>query len=191
VQAEITVENVAMEEIRQALLETTLEIGAIEDVKLHSFVKLSQGNDTVQEVLLHLYEDRRRGYKMLELLGKGLGNLGALRVLTISFFPIYVPCDEAVYEDAESVSLYWKALTSVLGGVRHNIELRLEGEYYEEINYTNFAVAIQGVSTIRFFHSGDLIPWESANILMSALVTLPSLENVILAMEERPGDGEF
>jgi hypothetical protein len=41
-------------------------------------------------------------------------------------------------------------------------------------------MAIQGVSTIRLFHSSDAF-WESANTLMSALA--PSLENVTLAFD--------
>jgi hypothetical protein len=68
----------AMEVIRRALLRTTLEIGGIEDDDVNeicgnapSFVILSQGNDTVQEIMLYLYGDYHRDYKMLRVLGEG------------------------------------------------------------------------------------------------------------------------
>jgi hypothetical protein len=68
-------------------------------------------------------------------------------------------------------------------------------DYYEEIDLTNFALAIQGVSTIQTFHADcDMIFWESINTLTSSLASLPSLENVTLGYfyyEGRPPAGEF
>ena len=100
--------------------------------------------------------------------------------------------DHAEREAGES--LYWQALTGAIGRLRPNIELRLDGHSREGIYFANYAVAIQGLSTIRAFHSKGAIPWESANTLMSALASLPSLENVTLSFghEERPAvAGEF
>jgi hypothetical protein len=65
---------VAMEAIRQALLGKILKIGDMEDaneiwINARSFVKLSQGNDTIQEVVLYQYGDCYRDYKTLRVLG--------------------------------------------------------------------------------------------------------------------------
>jgi hypothetical protein len=79
-----------MEEIRQHLLETTLVIDVVGDDNVNKsdaiirylvrLSQLSQGNHTVQKVLLHLQKYYHRDYGVLEC----LGNLGALQVLTIS-----------------------------------------------------------------------------------------------------------
>jgi hypothetical protein len=178
------VHAVEMETIRQALLETNLEIGEIGDVNkiygnARSFVKLSQGNDTVQEVVLYQYDDYHRDYKTLRVLGKGFGNLEALQVLTIR--KVYYEDRNGTNDDddkpdvAAGASSYWQALTGALDRLGHNIELRLDGDGCKEI-----AAAIQGLSTIRAFHSGHDITWQTAYTLISALVSLPSLENVTL-----------
>jgi hypothetical protein len=77
-------------------------------------------------------------------------------------------------------SLYWQALNGVLGRLRHSIGLRLVGKYWKDIDFTIFAVAMEGVSTIRTFHSSNFVSCESGSTLMSALASLPSLENVTL-----------
>jgi hypothetical protein len=103
------VNDVAMEVIRQCLLETTLEIGELEGAdeifaNPRSFVKLSQGNDTVQTVILYLYESYHRDTNTLRVLGKGFGNLEALQVLAIRFdFENFQ--DRAEREVAESLFL--------------------------------------------------------------------------------------
>jgi hypothetical protein len=178
------VDDVEMEEeIRQALLETTLDIGSMREGatgvfdNARSFVKLSQGNDTVQQVVINLYRDYHRDTKMLRV----LGNLEALRVLTIRFqlYEDEEGDDHAEREVAES--LYWQAFAGALVQLRHHIELRLDGEYRKETDFTYFAAAIQGVSTIRTFHSDkDTVEWESINTLLYALASLPSLEKVTL-----------
>jgi hypothetical protein len=181
-----------MEAIRQALLETTLEIDVNELFAEH-FVKLSQGNDTVEEVVLKLNEDLHRDYKILGLLEEGFGNLRALRILTISFLSYEAPytpprdqggncLDEASMRETE-ISLYWQAVTGILRRVPNKIELRLDGDYSDVVNYTNFAMAIRYVPTIRTFYSGDAFPWNSGNTIMFALASLPSLKNVTLAFD--------
>jgi hypothetical protein len=182
-----------MEAIRLALLEETLEI-SLNEIFAEHFVKLSEGNDTVEEVVLNLNEDLHRDYKTLGVLEEGFGNLGALRVLTICFLSYEAPYEYTPPRDQggkfldqaslrTGISLYWQAVTGILHRVPNYIELRLDGDYSEVVNYTNLALAIQGVSTIRTFHSGDAFPWESANTIMSALASLPSLENVTLAFD--------
>jgi hypothetical protein len=177
------VDDVAMETIRQALLETTLEIGEMGDVNgicanAPSFVELSQGNDTVREVVLYLHRDYHRRYKTLRVLGKGFCNLEALQVLTIQ--QVYTGFIEEDDEEDVAISLYWQALTGSLGRLRHKIELRLERCDWGEADFTHYAMAIQGLSTIRAFHSCGHTRFESADTLMSALASLPSLENVTL-----------
>jgi hypothetical protein len=121
---------------------------------------------------------------MLRVLGEGFGNLESLRVLTIC--RLFGEKDGYGYQSREVVddSLYWQAFAGASGRVRHHIELRLacsDADCWLDINFTNFAEAIQGLSTIQTFHSfEDALKWESADILMAALASLPSLENVTL-----------
>jgi hypothetical protein len=191
----------AMEDIRHALLQTNMQIcvsGEDETNKSYaeaqSLVELSQGNDTIQEVVLCLFLDSYRGYKCLRVLGEFVGNLEALQRLTI-----YGRRDERGDNDDDSEiteSLYWQAFAGALGRVRHPIELRL-GNCWEYIkDFTNFAGAIQGLSTIQTFYSyEDAVEWRFADILISALASLPSLENVTLRSfsyeAEHPPSGEF
>jgi hypothetical protein len=70
------VEYAVMEAMRQRLRETTLNIGKEEDdedaifANPRAFVRLSQGNSTVQEVVLYLYGDYVEHYKTLLCVGK-------------------------------------------------------------------------------------------------------------------------
>jgi hypothetical protein len=87
---------------RKKLRETILFIddGYLAEYFAEYFVKHSQGNDTVQEVVLYLAEDRHRDYKLLRLLAEGFGNLGALRVVLIRFLPILVCIQNLVIRGA-------------------------------------------------------------------------------------------
>jgi hypothetical protein len=156
-------------------------------------VKLSQGNDTLQEVCLYLYADSYRDHKMLRVLGEGVGNLKALQTLTI--LQVCALRDERRPDHAERVEtnpFYWQAFASALGQVRNQIELRLTGEFWMGIDYTNFGVAIQGVSTIQYFQSDrNAIPYELVNTLMFALASLPSLESVVLGSFDSAAMGEY
>jgi hypothetical protein len=87
--------------------------------------------------------------------------------------------DDDDYELEVAAPPYWQALNGILGRLRHYIELRLDGNSWDFINFIDFTVALEGVSTIRTFHSGS-VPWETANSLISALASLPSLENVTM-----------
>jgi hypothetical protein len=196
------VDNVSMEVIRQTLLDTTLEIGKRGDVNeifanAHSFVKLSQGNDTVQNLVLYRDGYYYRDYKTLRVLGEGFVNLEELRVLTIRYTRDRADRDEEDVEDAEQEEmefLYWKALFDALGRVRHHIELRLFDNHFEDYHSIHFAVAIRGVSTIQAFHGDAGIFFGRAGTLMSALASLPSLEKVTLGYfkydEWRPEEEE-
>jgi hypothetical protein len=198
------IDNVAMEKIRQALRGTTLEIEA--DLRrpleilanARSFVELSQGNNTVQDVVLYRCTRRyyNHDYETLRVLGEVVGNLEALQRLTI--YLIYGSRNNRTeHEDPEvAESLYWQAFAGVLGRVRHPIELRLYGQFFGDTFLHNFAAAMQGASTIRTFRSGqEVVPWEKSDILMSALASLPSLENVTLESfdydEDLPPTGGF
>jgi hypothetical protein len=175
--------------IRQAIRGTTFRIIMSGDVKkktanARSFAELSQGNDTVQEIMLFLDTDYARDYELLRVLGESFGNLRALRVVTVNSRG-HTLFDEGDYDLTEpevgDELLYWQAFAGALGRVRYHIELHLNGNWCSHVNFTNFAVAIQGVLTIRSFRSGEhALPWRDANTLMSALATLPSLENVTL-----------
>jgi hypothetical protein len=117
------------------------------DANSRSLVEMSQGNDTVQYLGLYLYESYRRDCKCLE----SLANLKALQVLTI-----YQDEGKGAYmfdpEEPDDI-LFWLALAGALGRVQHHIELQLKGNRWLDATFTNFAVAMQGVSNIRTFHS--------------------------------------
>jgi hypothetical protein len=116
------------------------------------------------------------------------GNLEALRVLTIHFVwgcrhdgrRFHKGGGDGNYHEVELI--YWQAFASALGRVRQHIELRFDGSYNQQkIDFAAFAVAIQGVSTIRtFYFTGEYDTYWQANTLMSALASLPSLEKVTL-----------
>jgi hypothetical protein len=158
------------------------------------FAKLSQENDTVQEVALCQDNNFHRDYKALRVFGEGLGNLGALQVLTLSFRKSepyrYETSDDLAEREVVDDSLYWQAFAGALGRVQHHIELRLD--CCGRTSFTNLAQTIQGVSTIHTFHSGYTIPCDLAKALMSTLASLPSLENVTLGfLGEEALDVEF
>jgi hypothetical protein len=148
--------------IRKDFLKTSLTIRPVGETFAEYFVKHSQGYGTVQEVVLYLDEDLHCNYKSLGLLGKGFGNLGALRVLTMCFLPSMDPeppnqggesLDQARVREA-ATSLYWEAVTGILRRIPNRIELRLHGNSLGGINESNFtkiAVTIQGVSTVGTF----------------------------------------
>jgi hypothetical protein len=186
-QAEAVDNDVAME-----VCGTTLEIsgmnmrppiGFITGVNARSCVKLSQGNDTVQEVVINLFQDFYRDHKTLLVLQEVVGNLESLQRLTIHQKYGYGRGNVDDYSEAVE-SLYWQAFAGVLGGVRHPIEVRLDGEYRDDetlYDFAAFTAAMQGVSTIRSFHSSErAVTWEASDTLMSALASLPSLESVTL-----------
>jgi hypothetical protein len=121
-------------------------------VNARSFVKLSQGNDTVQEVVLYQYEDYDRDYKIMRVLGEGFGKLESLRVLTIHYFD-----DDRRHNDGARTaanSLYWQAFAGALGCVRRRIELRINGQIGEDQDFIG--------------------------LVMSALASLPSLPSLTL-----------
>jgi hypothetical protein len=82
-----------VEEIRQSLRETTLKIDWGKDndgifANVDSFVEITEGNEFVQRADLDLYwnDYSKRGLQTMEdwdKLGKGIGNLQALKELNI------------------------------------------------------------------------------------------------------------
>jgi hypothetical protein len=119
------VDNVAMETIRQALGGTTLKIGKRGDedededrilADAQSFVRLSLGNGTIQEVVLYLYyENSIQDYTALCELVNMFGNLEALRVVTILSVYGHEVYDDDDGERERVESLYQQAVVSALG----------------------------------------------------------------------------
>jgi hypothetical protein len=127
------VEQATEEVIRQALLKATLEIGEKADANgifanAHSFVKImSQGNITVRQVILYLYDDYLLDYETCQVvLGGGLCNLKALQVLTIRSEDRFRA--EGGYDGDEEGSmrpLYWQPVLTT----RLEDGIRTEGDY--------------------------------------------------------------
>jgi hypothetical protein len=143
-------------------------------------MKLRKGNDTVQNIVLYQYKDYPWDHIMLHALGEGIGNLGALQVLTIHYVDDDGRHEEGNDDHVDSKvveSLNWQAFADALGRVHHPIEVSLEGGCWEYIeDFTGFTKAIQGLSTIGSFRSNkDAVQWRFADTFMSVLASLPSL----------------
>jgi hypothetical protein len=165
--------------MRKKLSKTTLKIqwdeygdGTFADVD--SFLELSKGNSIVEEVQLNPYwyqNSIRRDAEWEEKLGMALGNLHALKGLTIqgSYYG-----DEDEQEPPD-----WEYVARVLRHIRQKITLSLPylpTRGSEEA----FARAIRGHPTIQRFVTERSFHFESFGIIASALATLPALESVSL-----------
>lgn len=135
------VDGLAMEAIRLALKETILRIGvdlgSAHDLFTNprSFVKLSKGNNTVEEVILYVFVDSYRDYKSLSVLGEVVGNLEALQTLMIHqmYARRYDGGDDLAEREVRD-TLYWQAFGSALGQARQDIELHFTGDHLAGIN---------------------------------------------------------
>jgi hypothetical protein len=147
------------------------------------FVRLSQGNSRIEVLYLYpyLFNDGQEE-RVWERIGKGIGNLEALRVICI--------CGDAPHDD--EVIPDWGRLACILRHVRQSVTINID-EFYpyqwgpEEM--LPFVQAIHGHPTITDFEGGDgRFPYESMSMLYSALATLPALESVQL-YAQAPDDG--
>jgi hypothetical protein len=184
------VPDYAEEAIRQSLRETTLKIDCGKDndgifANVDSFVELSEGNNIVQEVDLDLYWDdySKRGLQTMddwEKLGKGIGNLQALKALRLFRSASYSDDEEDSDSDEEEL-LDFETLARVLRHVRQKITLSVD--ICETIRAAEgFAGAIRGHPTIAGFETTDSLCFDdrSLGLILPALATMPALESIDL-----------
>jgi hypothetical protein len=169
--------------IRGELSDDDLEIskGQLMFDNVDSFVTMSRDNTSVIEADLYPFDSDPGNYEFWDKAGQIVGNLMELRALNIHF----LPSDD--YGGDEVRMHDWEILTRILRKLRRKVALRLDTEDYdaevEEIQ--GLARAIHGHPMISGFqHSptgftfANLAPW------CSSLATLPSLETVILGLQE-------
>jgi hypothetical protein len=129
-----------------------------------SFVALSQGNDTIKRVRLHLHDIDPGNYELWDKVGQGVGNLKSLSVL-------------GIYFDSRAD---WEILARILPHIQSKIELQFDGGSIvrTEDNMRAFARAIQGHPAIVAITAGFF--FNDAATLWAALATLPNLESAVL-----------
>jgi hypothetical protein len=149
------------------------------------FASQCRGNDIVTE--MHLVPSALNGHddEVYDKVGQAIGNLQTLERIYM-----YTPKD---HDDDEVVAIpdWEKNLACILSRVRQRIILiaTLYGDEHELGTYSvwraediqSFARAIHGHPTIIRFEGDEMFPYESLNILYSALATLPALESVKLS----------
>jgi hypothetical protein len=67
------------------------------------------------------------------------------------------------------ISLNWQAVTGILRRIPNHIELRLDGDHYQDVNYTNFAMTIQGVPTTSVLSWRRILPFIRDNATCKSL----------------------
>jgi hypothetical protein len=178
------------EMIRQSLQKTTLNIDWGEDndgifASVDSFLELSKGNNIVQTVYLDQYwgDYSERGLPTMEAweqLGKGIGNLQALKELKIRFSVLDL-VEVDVYHDEEEPPDF-EALARVLHHVRQKITLSVD-MFPTRLVAEGFARAIREHPTIQTFKTSEMVDDQAMGLLLPALATLPALESIDLQAE--------
>jgi hypothetical protein len=176
-------DEVANQNIRYQLSANHLQItkgGSSLFDYIDSFVELSRENTIVKEVTLYPFDSDAGNYEFWDKVGQIVGNLMNVHTLNIHLLP-YPDNDD---DDDDRVP-DWEILTRILPYLRRKVALDLIPETYDaEVEIQGLARAIHGHPMISGFSShmgfsyANLVPW------CSALVTLPSLENVIFCFKE-------
>jgi hypothetical protein len=152
-----------------------------------AFVNLSRDNETVQHVVLYPFndpdDDASGTHAIWDKIAEGIGNLQALRAITIL---------DSYFEDDEGEAVVpdWEILACILRRLRQGILLRMcDGPLplWDTEALPVFARAIHGKTMITGFNTGDCFPFDCFDILCSALITLPALANV--SFEHPSGQG--
>jgi hypothetical protein len=164
--------------IRDELSGVSLEIakgGSFMFVNIDSFVALSRGNTSVENVALYYPFDSDPGnYEFWDKVGQIVGNFMELQMINIHCLPSLYDDDD----DDEARVPDWEVLTRILRYLRHKVSLCSEDYDAAVEDIKGLARAIHGHPMISGFKSqmgfsfANLEPW------CSALVTLPSLERV-------------
>jgi hypothetical protein len=187
--------------IRAALQGNTMFLDKREDDagifdQVDAFVNLSRGNETIQEVYLLPANDPSddasgtQRYAIWEKIAEGVGNLQALREITIW---------DSYAEDVEEgpLALDWEILACILRRLQRGIQLNIEDEVlalWDVVRYPEalpgLARVIRGHTMITGFSTGEGIPYQCLETLCSILLTLPALENVSFLYIDGPDEGQ-
>jgi hypothetical protein len=177
----------SVDSIRAALSESILFLDELYDDTgifdhVDAFVCLSRHNETVEQVYLSIpatdpVDDApgTRRYAIWDKIAEGIGNLRALRKITIWDTNLVDDEDEVLVPD-------WNILACILRRLQRGIELCMkDGDdalLWNTAALPLFAGAIRGQAMITGFSTGNAFPLRCLDILCSALLTLPALETV-------------
>jgi hypothetical protein len=160
--------------------------GSIPRILNHSdwFVSQSQGNESIEVVYLYPHAFNGFADEDWDKLGQAIGNLHALKRLSISTL-----ADKVVPNPD------WERLARILSHVRQEVSVVLndDSDLWTVRELQALARAIRGHPTITAFNTRHNVPYGSMDSLYSALATLPALESVRLSdrgLHTRP-EAEF
>jgi hypothetical protein len=144
------------------------------------FVSQSRGNTCVRVLNLRPSAFNFNGHddNVWEKLGQAIGNLQGVDMLRIA---------TPRYHDGDEVPRpAWERLARILSHLRREIALAddFEGRsaaVWRAGDVRSFARVIRGHPTISSFEGGCRFPYESSDVLYSALATLPALASISLS----------
>jgi hypothetical protein len=187
----------SVDSIREALLngnalyldKRTGVSGIFEHVE--TFVTLSRGNATVQEVHLCIPatdpDDDVSGthrYAIWETVAEGIGNLQALHHISIC---------ESHDDEGSTLAPDWEILACILRRLRRGIQLNMAYDTLPWVRVRHpealpgFVGVIRGHTMITGFCTGSGFPFHCLDMLCSALLTLPALDRI--EFETLAGEG--
>jgi hypothetical protein len=189
-----------VDRIREVLSSDIIVLNKLEDDtgifdQVDAFINLSRGNDSVEQVILSPSTDPGEGasgisrYAIWDKIAEGIGNLQALCEITIG---------DSRFGDAEEEQAPvpdWEILACILRRLRRKIQLCMHDNdalLWNTEALPVFAGAIHGQAMITGFSTGDGFPFHCLDLLCSALLTLPALENVSFEhiAEQGPEEGQ-
>jgi hypothetical protein len=186
--------------IREELRGGTIHLGRLNDNtcifdRVDTFVSQSRGNDSVEEVVLFPFTNPgddisgNSRYAIWEKIAEGIGKLQALSEITISSDSRYFVDDEE-----EALVPDWEILACILRHLRRGVRLCMRDNNSLRLWNTEalpvFAGAINGQAMITGFSTGDGFPFHCLDLLCSALLTLPALEDVLFLQNAEQGPEE-
>jgi hypothetical protein len=158
-----------------------------------AFVNLSRGNKTVRRLILFPVTDtgddasRAHRYAIWDKIAEGIGNLQALREISIMH-------SHFVHAEWDVIVPDWEILACILRRLRRGISIRLcvhnNVPLWDTETLPTFTGVIRGQAMITKFITGDGFPFRCIDILCSALLTLPALENVCFGQLDGEGPVE-
>jgi hypothetical protein len=194
--------DAAVDRIGEVLSQHTIHLDKLGDDTcifghVDVFVNLSRENETVHEVDLWIPatdpDDDASGthdrYAIWDKIAEGIRNLQALRQITISY-------DHSM-DEWEVLVPDWEILACILRRLQRGIKLRMKDDddcplLWNTETLPFFAGVIHGQAMIKGFCTGNGFHFDCLDILCSALLTLPALENVQFQhyVDQGPEEGQ-
>jgi hypothetical protein len=199
-------DDVPLDGLREELSESAIllrEMLSGEDIDLDeavvhpsAFQKQTRENQSVKTVTLSIPlidpsndTSWAQRYATWDEIAEGIGNLQALYEINITVFE---------NEDDGPLVPDWEILACILRRLRHGIKLcmlyahpSLLWDIETPSAYAAFARAISGQAMINAFSTGEAFPSDCLDILCSALLTLPALEEVSFSCDgQSPREGQ-